>query len=186
MAPPQGEGYFVITGGGNGLATYSFEAMDLEGAKNIKLYVYVVDPDDLSGIRLNSDGGSVWVKGIENYSYSVGGWVEIDPEIDYSTATDGFDIKNVTSITFESNVADGPLALIGYDYIRADIGKTVYIQGDIDMNGSVTVNDALTALQHTVKIITLSEEEKALADMNGDQVVNSIDAMLILRTAVGK
>ena len=186
VAPPQGDGYFVITGGGNGLATYSFEAMDLEGAKNIKLYVYVVDPDDLSGIRLNSDGGSVWVKGIENYSYSVGGWVEIDPEIDYFTATGGFDIKNVTSITFESNVADGPLALIGYDYIRADIGKTVYIQGDIDMNGSVTVNDALTALQHTVKIITLSEEEKALADMNGDQVVNSIDAMLILRTAVGK
>lgn len=62
---PEGQAYFAAVGKGNCSSTFTFEPKDLTGAERIKLYIYVVDPDDLKAIRLSSANGSVSVRGLE-------------------------------------------------------------------------------------------------------------------------
>lgn len=57
--------------------------------------------------------------------------------------------------------------------------------GDIDGDGIVTINDALTALRYGMELIDLSAEQLEAGDMNGDGIVDLVDALLILRTAMG-
>lgn len=68
--------------------------------------------------------------------------------------------------------------------IHADEKSVVY--GDLDNNGSVTVDDALTALQISVgKIQPIDGQlDAGDVDASGDVTVN--DALLILQKAVGK
>ncbi len=56
--------------------------------------------------------------------------------------------------------------------------------GDINGDGSIGVDDALLVLRHTMGIITLSEDQLALADLNADGDVNTIDAVLVQRIAM--
>lgn len=59
------------------------------------------------------------------------------------------------------------------------------IKGDINLDGSVNAADALTVLQHAVKIIELTDSKLAKADVNKDGIINSSDALQILIIAVG-
>lgn len=186
---PEGQSYFAAVGKGNCSSTFTFEPKDLTGAERVKLYIYVVDPDDLKAIRLNSANGSVSVKGLENIKGTVGGWLEINPEIDYSTATENFDIENVTSITLDSEVTTDQVTLIAYDYIRVVVRHQPIPSvpsGDIDDNGKTTADDALMALQYSVRKIELTSDQIERGDMNMDGKVTAADALLILKTVVGK
>ena len=190
ISPPQGNGYFVCVGAGGCNSTFTFAPMDLTGLTRVKLLVYVVDPDDLKSISFNSPEGSVRVKDLDKFEYTVGGWVEINPEIDFTSADQGFDIKNVSSVTFTSDVAPGDLTLIGYDCIRVTLKNEQKpdhekpISGDIDGDKTVSADDALKALCHSVHKIELTEEQIAIGDMNGDGNVTAVDAMLILKTSL--
>ena len=72
-------------------------------------------------------------------------------------------------------------------------GKTGYIKTDncvshvfdVDKNGYVNANDALSVLESSVKKKTLTSAQKKRADANGDGKVNSIDSLLILQVATG-
>jgi hypothetical protein len=57
--------------------------------------------------------------------------------------------------------------------------------GDVNLDTKVDVRDAILVLKFTVKLIDLTDEQKANADMNLDGQINVLDATIILRKAVG-
>lgn len=57
--------------------------------------------------------------------------------------------------------------------------------GDVDLDGSVTVTDALLAMRHAMNIITLSGQGLINADVDGNGTVTVTDALLIMRMALG-
>lgn len=57
--------------------------------------------------------------------------------------------------------------------------------GDLDMDGNISVTDALLALRYAMGIIELTPEQVALADVDGSGTVTVTDAVIILRMAMG-
>ena len=56
--------------------------------------------------------------------------------------------------------------------------------GDINADGSIDAQDALLALQHSVGLITLTEEQMARADVDGSEQIDAADALLILQRSM--
>lgn len=65
-------------------------------------------------------------------------------------------------------------------------GETETLPGDGDFDGSVTVADALLALQQSVGKVELGVLSRALSDIDADLSVSVSDALMILQCAVGK
>lgn len=57
--------------------------------------------------------------------------------------------------------------------------------GDVDMDGTVTVSDALLAMRKAMGIINLTSQQVELADFDGDGAVDIADALMIMRRAMG-
>ncbi len=58
--------------------------------------------------------------------------------------------------------------------------------GDVSLDNNITGYDAALVLQHTVEIFILNEEQQKIADVDGDEDVDAMDASWTLRCAVGK
>lgn len=56
--------------------------------------------------------------------------------------------------------------------------KTIYY-GDLDMNGEITITDLSGVMQAVVGNVTLNDEQKKRADVNGDGKIDSLDANLM-------
>lgn len=61
-----------------------------------------------------------------------------------------------------------------------------YVKGDIDMDGKITVADALEIIHAAVNKIVLNDEEKVRADFDENGKVDLLDALKVLQKAVGK
>ena len=59
------------------------------------------------------------------------------------------------------------------------------MHGDVDLNGTVQVADAILALRYQMGLIELTDEQLAQAEVTGDGQVTLADAILILRYAMG-
>lgn len=57
--------------------------------------------------------------------------------------------------------------------------------GYVNADDRIDAADALLALQHSVNLVTLSEEQFQCADVNADGTVDAADALLILQHSVG-
>ena len=57
--------------------------------------------------------------------------------------------------------------------------------GDLDIDGQITANDALTILRKSVGQEKLTPEQKILADVDGDGEITANDALAVLRYSVG-
>ena len=57
--------------------------------------------------------------------------------------------------------------------------------GDVDEDGEVTADDALSILKNKAGLIVLSEEQQKAADVDGDGEVTADDALLILKYKAG-
>lgn len=68
--------------------------------------------------------------------------------------------------------------------IRIDEGSAL-VPGDADLNGSVSVADAILALRHAMGLSALSGQGFANADMDSSGTVTTADAIVILRMAMG-
>ncbi len=63
--------------------------------------------------------------------------------------------------------------------------SSVYYMGDVDMSGTVTVDDALAVLQYYIKWgIVITGNNYTLADMDYDNELTVSDALLILKTYI--
>ncbi len=60
----------------------------------------------------------------------------------------------------------------------------IVIMGDLNNDKKVNSTDALLVLQSSVKTVSLTAAQKAVADMNADGKINSFDALQILKIAV--
>lgn len=60
-----------------------------------------------------------------------------------------------------------------------------HCDGDINKDAWVNASDALLALQHSVNLIGLDEEQKQLADMDDNNTIDAADALNILQISVG-
>ncbi|MGN0449607.1 MAG: dockerin type I repeat-containing protein [Ruminococcus sp.] len=59
-----------------------------------------------------------------------------------------------------------------------------YQLGDVNLDGKITVADATMILKANVDLVTLTDEQKKLADFDGNGVVNVIDASELQRAIV--
>ena len=59
------------------------------------------------------------------------------------------------------------------------------IFGDVDGDGDITANDALTILRASIGMETLTPEQTALSDVDGDGEITANDALAVLRYSVG-
>lgn len=57
--------------------------------------------------------------------------------------------------------------------------------GDVDLDGEITVADALLTLRSAMGLVELTDEQQAAADCDGSGVVDAADALLILRSSMG-
>ena len=57
--------------------------------------------------------------------------------------------------------------------------------GDVNFDGSVDVADALLVMRHAMGIITLTDEQLAVADLDGDGAITISDAIIIMRITMG-
>ena len=57
--------------------------------------------------------------------------------------------------------------------------------GDVNLDGSVTIVDALEVMRHAIEVLTLEGASLEAADVNGDGVIGLPDAILIARIAMG-
>ena len=57
--------------------------------------------------------------------------------------------------------------------------------GDVNLDGSVTIADALEVMRHAIEVLTLDGASLEAADVNGDGVIGLPDAILIARIAMG-
>ena len=56
---------------------------------------------------------------------------------------------------------------------------SAYAQGDVDMDGLITGRDAAMVSMYADGMLTLTEEQQALADVNADGTADDSDAALI-------
>ena len=73
------------------------------------------------------------------------------------------------------------LARQAYDALAA---QPTFTPGDVNGDEAINASDALLALQHSVKLITLEGDQAAAADVSGDGSINASDALLILQYSV--
>lgn len=109
--------------------------------------------------------------------------------------------KSVTSIgsgAFSNNDPDRTLKLYegsyAEQYAKENIIPYTYIDeneenkphyGDLDDDGEITANDALTILRSSVGMATPTPEQIAAADVDGDGNITANDALAVLRHSVG-
>jgi N-acetylmuramoyl-L-alanine amidase len=77
------------------------------------------------------------------------------------------------------SIAKSISEIVGVKYVEQ------FAAGDVDGDGTVSVNDARTALRAAVKLETLSDEQKKRADTDNSGEIDVTDARAILRKAVG-
>ena len=67
-----------------------------------------------------------------------------------------------------------------------EIGSENNTVGDLSIDGSIDVQDALFIQKFIVNKATLTDEQKELADVNNDGFVDAFDAVMIQKYAAGK
>ena len=72
----------------------------------------------------------------------------------------------------------------GYMF-SSDYNADNYLMGDVDENGSVTVDDSRAVMRYSVNSETPTARQYVLADVNGDGAVTVDDARAILRFSTG-
>ncbi len=71
------------------------------------------------------------------------------------------------------------------DNVRYSGNQSSFAAGDVDMDGRVSVTDALLVMRHAMGLISLTPEQLLLADFDGNGEANMLDGVGIMRHALG-
>ena len=70
--------------------------------------------------------------------------------------------------------------------IEDEFGVEVFVRGDVNADGQVSIDDALLTLQASVQKISLDLRQAAAAEIDSEQGITVSDALTILQIAVNK
>lgn len=103
-------------------------------------------------------------------------------------ATYTYTAQTAGSYTFEWSYSKDGSVNNGSDCVKIDnvefSGTIPTVEGDVDGDGNVTVQDALLVLRAAMGVQQLTPAQVAAADMDGDGNVTANDAIIVLRLAL--
>lgn len=102
---------------------------------------------------------------------------EDDPR-DYMTTTSIY----YSSAIFDFSSLNNAECIYFFEYVGGS--EPSYDMGDVNLDGSITANDALLILRHCLGAVSLEADALALADFNGDGQVLTSDALLVMRCSL--
>lgn len=70
--------------------------------------------------------------------------------------------------------------------IEDEFGVEVFVRGDVNADGQVSIDDALLTLQASVQKISLDRRQAAAAEIDSEQGITVSDALTVLQIAVNK
>ena len=169
-------GMVIISNGTKNLSAYNTIKFDLFVEKAIPANQYL----QVNFATTGQDGFNITL----NISNTKAGWhtytlktalIPEDVDADWTNInTIRFTWFNYGSLSTTTNFAlDNLYATNAVDY------------GDVDKNGSKNASDALTTLKSSVGSVSLTNEQKTIADVSGEGKITAWDAMLILKYSVG-
>ncbi len=119
-----------------------------------------------------------------NYAKSMSGFNWYSSDMDVVTISDDGILTAVgegtATITVSTVTGSADTSITKTCIVTVREGSA-YAYGDVDRNGVIDVTDALLVLRNYVGLSELDEEQKVLADVNGENGLNVEDALLILR-----
>ncbi len=150
----------------------------------------VVDPSDLFVIKSSAgEGGAIKPEGMLKISEGGSMTFNIIPDAGYKIADiliDGESMGAVAWYTFMDVSADHS---IHADFELRDSEREqeqeYVLYGDISLNGSVAIDDAILILRYIAGLIDFTVPQIEAASVRGDGVVTVADAILLLRYVVG-
>lgn len=134
-----------------------------------------------------------------DWSYSKSGKIVPDIDLEGMSVTVTYTNGNSETVSYTDNRNRFSFKLpetvtLGNNKIKVSVDGTNTVEfdilirgyGDINFDGQVNSNDALSVLQYSVNLIRFNLVKFNYADVSDDGVVNSSDALAILQKAVGK
>lgn len=106
------------------------------------------------------------------------------PKTTYSISSNAFlGCQNITIECYTDSYAHKYAVDNNIPFILLDAPK--YEIGDVDLSGRVDVKDATLIQSYIASLTTLTDEQLAVADVNGDSTINVLDATAVQRSIVG-
>ena len=132
---------------------------------------------------------------VPSVSVAVGKTVELSADTQPAGATVTFSCDSSEAAEISGNELTGKnggdavlyakITVNGIEYFDS-IPLSVLLLGDVNLDGEVDINDVLIIMQTSVKKIILTQQQETYADMNGDRKTNVVDALIVLKSVVGK
>ena len=166
--------------------------------------LWTANGDYTNGFSFRSVGSGLYFAGLTHCN-----WTAINQTEDLWLPlehTDGGTAKTIlksvraeqidpTAVKLYAGITTGYFNSVIFDYVRIADAANVefykfgssgseYALGDVNMDGSVSVSDALMVLRCTMGLETLSDAQLERADFNCDGTVITVDALDILRAAI--
>ena len=172
------------------IADYKFKAVNKYGVESYESPVYsvILDKQQKTGASLYGTVTLAAPEGIDTvtvkiYDYSTGSLIgkKVVSTADGSYLFDG--VENGAFILVAE--CDGHEVFRTYVYVSGDteqnidLCKGMELMGDVDLDGDVDYDDYYLMVENIQCLNTLSELQKKNADMNGDGVVDAIDALYL-------
>ncbi len=79
---------------------------------------------------------------------------------------------------------DGDFSFVTEDITVTAMYEEDFLLGDVNLDGFIRIDDALMTMRHAMNIILLSGQGLLNANVNGDNTVNTVDALAIMRIAL--
>ena len=142
------------------------------------VYAYEVELTATAVSRATAQANSYTLKPItleNSYTLNTDGTQTVRmPVTGYVRSADGSGKAITLQATSDKNSA--PIALFTFEYAKTEPDVKY---GDVDGDGTVTVDDALTVCQFVLRNITLTDAQQRAADVDGDNSITVDDALTI-------
>lgn len=151
--------------------------------------VYLSEFEEISPIAMGDITASAtyWTQKFKvNFYDGVTGKLLKVQSVDYGKGASAPDHPAHTGYEFQGWDADFSYIIAPLDVHGICVPVDVeFTKGDVDGNGAVEITDAVLTLRYTLSLVNFTPDQQLAADFNEDTVIDTMDAILILRSAIG-